>query len=334
MPEYMRLFSSSLHALYTDKAVGTSAEPAQRFRRLRDDTRQDAIIYFKGILPITTKFVMVLKDFFANYHALSYEEWCEMLPDIIEETTACKELAETVLKMHEDLLVPLKKRENDTKIILTEFKDLKNKYEEQKSELEASAKFKYKCGIVFLFIPVVNLVASPLLFSYAKEDTAKAIAKQAQAEIWGTAALTVTKALIPALSNFIKALTTAAAFFQVMEIELQSLIETADNTAYRKQLHYKRMKKEAEDLKALCQSFYAVLPAVRTDFAAIPSEDTDQNFVDIWLEKQLEAIVTKRGRVGKFVQTVLKQTGQMKAILHNPLGAISWNTTQWFKWVT
>ena len=53
---------------------------------------------------------MSIKEYFANYDNLSYEEWCEMLPDILEETTTYKELAQTVKGMYEEMMVPLKRR--------------------------------------------------------------------------------------------------------------------------------------------------------------------------------------------------------------------------------
>ena len=50
------------------------------------------------------------------------------------------------------------------------------------------------------------LIATPLLASFATEDTAKAIAKQAESKLHETAALIVAETLIPALSNFIEGL--------------------------------------------------------------------------------------------------------------------------------
>ena len=82
------------------------------------------MVYLKCILPISVKFVASIKDYFANYEALSYGEWCEMLPDILDETITYKELAYTVLGIYEGLMVPLKKRQDKAKIIMTEFKDL------------------------------------------------------------------------------------------------------------------------------------------------------------------------------------------------------------------
>ena len=46
-------------------------------------------------------------------------------------------------------------------------------------------------------------------------------------------------------------------------------------------------------MKTLYRGFYAVIPEIRTDFQAIPSEGTDQNYIDRWLKKQKKAIQEK-----------------------------------------
>jgi hypothetical protein len=303
MPRDMRIFSLSMRALYTDRAVGTSTDAACKFRKLRDDTRNDAMVYLKCILPVTTKFVMSIKEYFANYDALSYEEWCEMLPDILEETTTYKELAQTVKGMYEGMIVPLKRRQDEAKIIMTEFTDLQREYEKQKEELEAKGETKKSWAIALAFVPYVNVIATPLLALSANDDLAKAVAKQAESEIQATAALVVKSTLIPALTNFIEGLTKAAGFFQVMETELQSFQEKSGIESPKK-LHYMRIRNEAKELKSLCQAFHAVLPAVRTDFEAIPDEGTDQNYVDKWLEKQLAGNEEKRSMAKKFLLSI------------------------------
>ena len=53
------------------------------------------------------------------------------------------------------------------------------------------------------------------------------------------------------------------------------------------------MKTQAKNMKTLCQGFFAVIPEVRTDFLAIPTEGTDQNYIDRWLEKQKKTIQEK-----------------------------------------
>ena len=129
-----------------------------------------------------------------------------MLPDILDETTTYKELAYTVLGMYEALMVPLKKRQDEAKIIMTEFKDLQREYERQKQEFEARARSKSGWAVGLAFVPFVNVIATPLLASSASEDTEKATAKQAESKLHEAAALIVAETLIPALSNFIEGL--------------------------------------------------------------------------------------------------------------------------------
>ncbi|CAB3992352.1 sodium-dependent neutral amino acid transporter B(0)AT3-like, partial [Paramuricea clavata] len=231
MPKNMCLFSLSLRSLYANNAVGTSTDVAQ---------------------------------YFEYYEALDYEEWCEMLPDIRKETTTYKEVAQTLLEMHEELMISLKKREDDAKIIMTVFKGLQSEYEKQKEKLEASAQSKMgwaHWGLSLYFIPGINVIAYHLFKSLANEDTVKAIAKGAESKLNEAGALVVANELIPALSHFIDGLKKVARFFQIVEKELQSFEGKAGKNVESpaKKLHYKVMSKKAKEIKSLCQAFYAVL---------------------------------------------------------------------------
>ena len=304
----MNKFKTS--SLYVLNAVGTNEQPAREFRKLRDDTRNDAMVYLKGILPVSTKFVSSISEFFEYYDALNYEEWCENLPDILQETTGYKELCETVLQMHEDILVPLKKRGDEALLLVTKFKELKQEYEKKKRELEQGAKTKRNWAFGLCFVPIVGAIAAPLLHASTHSDMANAVAKGQQAKIQETASMAVSEALIPALKNFINGIKQAAGFFSAMEQELMKF-ENRASTAVDdpKKLHYMVMKKEARDMKSTCQIFYAVLPDVRTDFLAIPTQGTDQNYVDKWLEKQEKTIREKcraPGLAGMILKAIMK----------------------------
>ena len=173
MAKDMRLFSLTLRSLYVQNAVGTNEELAKEFRRLRDDTRNDAMVYLKGILPISTKLVSSISEYFEYYDALNYEEWCEMLPDILQETTGYKELCETVLQIHSDILVPLKKRGDDALLLVTKFKGLKEEYEENKRKLEERAQTQRNWALVLSYVPHVGPIARLLMdfsasFRYGK----------------------------------------------------------------------------------------------------------------------------------------------------------------------
>ncbi|XP_028399607.1 uncharacterized protein LOC114523008 [Dendronephthya gigantea] len=284
MPESMRLFSLCFRSLYSDNAVGGHSEAAVKFRKIRDDTRQDAMVYLKCVLPATTNFIRSVKEYFGTYEALSYEEWYRMLPDILEDTKAHKDLAQMVLDLYENIMVPLKQREDDATTVMKEFEGLQSKYEEICKEYEATASSKRKWASALLFVPVVNMIACPLLGRAARENTALAVANKMDAEIHGGAAIIVSQTLIPALSNFINGLKKVAGFFQVLEQELKSF-ETKAGKDEPKRLHYKLMCYSARDINSLCCTFFQALPDVRTDFEALPVEDTDKNYVERWLEK-------------------------------------------------
>ena len=294
MPIDMRIFSLTLRSLYAEKAVGTQHELAQKFRKLRDRTRDDAMVYLKGILPTSAKFVASISEYFEYYEALKYEQWVDMIEDILQGATGYRELCEVVLKLHEDILVPLKKRQNEAYILVTEFKDLTEEYERQMKELEAAAHTKRVWAIVLCFVPVIGLIANPILRACANSDLVEAIAKSKQAEISQVASITVATVLIPALENFIDGIKKAAGFFSAMEQELGKFTGKADKAQeHPKKLYYQVMKQEAKDMKSICQTFCAVLPDVRTDFLTIPQEGTDQNYVDKWLENQKKTICEK-----------------------------------------
>ena len=306
MAKDMRLFSLTLRSLYVQNAVGTNEEPAREFRKLRDDTRNDAMVYLKGILPVSTKFVSAISEFFEYYDALNYEDWCENLPDILQETTGYTEVCETVLKMHEEILVPLKNRGNEALLLVTKFKDLQMEYEKEKLKLEQAATNKRNWAFVLCFVPIVSAIAVPLLVASADSAMANAVAKGQQAKVQDTASMAVSEALIPALQSLIDAIKSAAGFFTSMQQKLTSFGSRATNAVDDpKKLHYMMMKNKAKDMKSTCQIFYAVLPDVRTDFLAIPTEGTDQNYVDQWLQKQQE-IIREKCRVPGLAVMILK----------------------------
>ena len=306
----MRIFSLTLRSLYVQNAVGTNEEPAMEFRKLRDDTRNDAMVYLKCILPVSTKFVSSISGYFEYYDALNYEEWCQMLPKILQETTTCKELCGTVFQMHEDILPPLKARKDQASLLVTNFKDLQEEYEKKKRELEQGAEKKRMWAFVLLFVPYVGPIAGALLGASAASDTANAVAKGQQAKIQLAASSAVNEALIPALENFINGIKTAAGVFSAMEQKLVRFENRASNAVDDpKKPYYNMMKKAAGEIRSTCDNFCAILPDVRTDFLVIPTVGTDQNYVDRWLEKQEKTIREKckvPGLAGKVLEALKK----------------------------
>ena len=116
----MRIFSLTMRSLYAEKAVGTNGELAKRLWKICDKTRDDALVYLRGILAISAVFVASISEYLEYYEALEYEEWVDMISDILEETVGYRGLCEAVLKMHEDIIVPSKRRKDEANLMARE----------------------------------------------------------------------------------------------------------------------------------------------------------------------------------------------------------------------
>ena len=287
----IRLFSLTMRSLYAEKAVGTEKEVAKEFRKLRDDTRNDAMVYIEGILPLATEFVSSISAYFDYYDALTFDEWCESISRIRKETTDYKKLCMTLLRLHRDILVTLKKRRDQAGMLVAKVKGLAVEYEKKKEELERKARTQRAWASALFDFPIIGTIVGRLLRAVGDLNLAEATAAGVQANIQELAALAVKETLIPVLEAFTKGISQAASFFSAMEQELQKFENNASKSEFDpRYIFFKVMKVEARDIKSACHVFFAALPDVKTDFQAMPTEGTDRNYVDKWLEKQKKMI--------------------------------------------
>ena len=267
MTNNLRSFSSSMRYLYEEGDSLTFFSGAgMKLKQLRDDSRSDAMVVLKEVLPLSTKFVTSVSSFFDWYEGLEFQQWCNKIPWILQKTVDYRQLSEMLLQKYEATLTPLKKRQDHARRLVTELEDLERSYERKKRELEDTAATKRGWAIGLAFVPVVNLVASPALACSAESDIEEASRQGALAADQKDAARKVSGKLIPALQDFVAGVTKAAGFFSVMEQEFRKFEGKAEKgNDDRKFLHYKVMKKEARDMQSICRVFNAALPEVQRD---------------------------------------------------------------------
>ena len=296
VPKKMKLFSLSMRILYTHNAVGRSSDIAIRFRKLRDDTRNDAVVYVKGVLPVVKQCVSGIKDYFEYYIDLSMDEWWESILDIIVETKHHEETCRALIAMHEDIITNLKKRQDDAKILIDEVEYLSGEYEREAEELMEIAHILGALAIGLAAVPYVNIIATPMFGAAAQYERVEAVRKQKESKFQIATTEVVKQNMVPALSNFVSGLQDIAGFFSALHQELKAIHskgEKARDVEEPKRIHYITMKGKANRIMSGCNGFFAVLPSIRTDLEAIPVEGTDQNYVDRWMEKQKEIIMKK-----------------------------------------
>ena len=135
IPDNMRQFSLCMRSLFAEYAVGTSSDTAQRFRKLRDKTRKNAVVYVKCVLPIVKECVSGINGFFEYYNDLTMDEWLEGLEDIVEETKAQKEACSALIVIHDDITAKMNKQQDAAKSLIDHLTTLSIKYEEEANEL-------------------------------------------------------------------------------------------------------------------------------------------------------------------------------------------------------
>ena len=81
-----------------------------------------------------------------------------MLSDILEETIGYRELCQALLQMHEDILVPLKEKEDQARLTIKELKHLQREIERKRKELEEKAGSERSWAVGLAFVPIVNMI--------------------------------------------------------------------------------------------------------------------------------------------------------------------------------
>jgi len=284
VPEDMRIFSTSMRSLYAEFAVGTSSSTAQRFRELRDDTQRNAVVYVKCVLPVVKQCVSDIKSYFEYYQDVTMDDWWENIDYIAEETKAHKEACDALIAIHDDVIDKLKMRQHDTTIITHEMPHSPAENERISDQPEDHSFFDF-CNCC-----PVNVVP------YDAADLVKDVGRRKETELQIAAAEIVQNKVIPALGKSMDGLKGISCFFKVINRELVTLQTKGSNgrdTEELKRVHHSTMRGKAGQMIKGCNGFFAVLPSIRSDFEAIPTEGTDKNYVDRWMESQQQIIRNK-----------------------------------------
>lgn len=299
IPKDLRIFSTGLRMLFAEIAVSSQSESETQINELRDSMKKDAMVYSKKILPLCTYFVRLISNFFDYYEHLDYKEWLESLSNIITEVKGYQECCSVLIELHKSLMIPLKKREDEARVILSELDHVTKEYKQVKEFCERTAGIGHQWACALLLHESSIPVAVPyLLIGAAEISMAVAAAKDRQCSINEAALVLVRDTLIPALSQFIDGVGRTAGFFSAMQQQLITFQAKADRAESTRDAdcennpenHYKIMKKMASRIHEDCKGFHAIIPQVETDLLAIRDTSTHRNYVDEWLDKRIEEI--------------------------------------------
>ena len=309
VPVNMNLFTSAMLKINTELNVSTVSGNKEliEFKEIRDATRRDGIIYCKEVLPMAEKTITNLSDYMDNYESLEYDEWKEMLPEILADVIQYQDYCEILIRYHEKILTPLKQRAYLARANSDKVSELSKKYKQEVEKLFDQAKdfkewadYSAKIGLItsIFSLGIGGVIGYITSQSYQKEAERLLVekhAKDAQSKIVEEVSALCSTVMIPAMGNFIEGLTVIAAFFSGAKFQLQKMKDNAgggiSNGATKK--YFIKMKSSAKKINRSCLAFAQILPSIRTDMAAIPEHPSDKNFVDLWREEAIKEITAK-----------------------------------------
>jgi len=274
----LKIATLALRSCYTVQASSIA-----EFTKFRKDMTTKAIVYKDKVLPLATLSLQRVKDFMLYFKDLSYEDCLDIADDIAEEARNNQALMVLNRDTHMAMCAEFKRMEDHITVVLKTCK-LEAEEQQKKSEaLSASAEKKMGWAIGLAFIPVVGLVASPLLLKSAAGNRVESIAAGEEAKLAVAAATAIRDALAGALDWYCKAMDRCAGEFQMLASECDSFAGKAEQLAdTNKKAFYVMMNKRADVILDAVSTFLMVSVSAETDLMCLPS-CPEPNYVRQWL---------------------------------------------------
>ena len=298
------IFSTAMRKICCQTLVRADHDGADNFLHLRDETRRKGLIYTEVLLPKTEDMVKKIKDFASEIDVSDFDDWEGDLKKITEGATVAEEACKSLVHLYEKLIIEMKQKEDAATLSAKDLGRLKQIYEEENERLlNAAALHKHKkeklqrLGL-FLALPTLG-IGTWLTKSKAKREqkeidkslSAANVAKQKGEKLTKTAKLT--DFLIPAILSFLTGLTSCCAFLTTTRTELSELREkgTEGQESTWKKRTVNLLRKHANEVESDCKVFISSSTRIRTDLKAIPSEPSDENYVQQWCADQIASLM-------------------------------------------
>lgn len=254
------------------------------FCTFRDECRDLGLIFKDGLYPVSCETVSGLKSFMDYYVELDFEDWKEALEDIIPDARHYETVLRTLTTSYTTLSTDFKSKQDyvarlKEKILL-----------EHKAQLATEAARMKSSGNAEWwgdFVQVCTLgVTDGGNHAKAEQMRNEAIAAKAESQLCLAACDSVKNHLVPALANFVQAMTEISGFFNVLTHDVKDFADTGEKALEeRKKTHWRILKAKGKRIQDSCSTFLFVAPDFISDLDCIP-HGNQPNFVQEWLAKK------------------------------------------------
>lgn len=196
----LEIASLSLRSAYrVDSSVGS-------FVNLRHSVTNEAKVYSIQILPIATTLIRHLQEFSETCDAISFDEFKEVVHELTKEAEENFKFSKYVLELHKAVYTEFKKLEEQAKIVLSDLQMETRRYEAELNKLRRRVRKKVWLALGLAYIPIVNIIALPIVASEQEGINAKKIAISEKKELAVAAAKAIKETLVESIKEFITAI--------------------------------------------------------------------------------------------------------------------------------
>jgi hypothetical protein len=280
----LRFATLALRSCYT-----VNAPSIREFNEFREDLTTKANVYKDKVLPLAQLSLQKVKDFMLYFKDLSFEDCLEIADDIVKESRDNQALMVLNRDTHKEMSVEFKQMEDRIETVLAKC-SLEAKEQQKKSEaMQAEADSKSKWAIGLAFVPLVGLIAAPLLEASASDKRVLAVAAEEEAKLAVAASVVIKETLARALTEYCFAMDRCAGEFEKLASDCESFAGQAEKLSDRKkQTFYKLMNKRADNILDAVSTFQMVRVSAETDLECLPS-CPEPNYVRQWLASKKAA---------------------------------------------
>ena len=275
-------------------------DETKEFVEVRDWIKNHVILYTRHVLPEIEEAIFKVSKIMDNYTDLDYNEWYSYLHRILSDWEEAAAITRNLPYIHAQIVAELNQKIDTLHSAMEKLNVMVNPTNTQNSLSSLSPQFlqiKPKNDEDSTHVPSSSS-AMEMSSSVCKQDNlpnftqekkfAEFFARGKNIKITKKAVETTTKELIPTIRNFIKRLNDFLVLINQYKTEIDNLIKIPREEE-RKRHFTDLQKSNARRIKWQCDRFLIETDSARNNLAAIPSERSDENYVDRWLkEKQKE----------------------------------------------
>lgn len=277
----LKFASLALRSCYS-----VNASSIQEFVDLRASMTNSAMVYKSKVLPLAKASLQQVKDFVIYFQDLSFEECLSIASDIVTEAKANRDLMLLNRDTHKAMAVTFKQMDGKVSKVLKTCELEQKKYEAKAADLRKTAKTKTSWATGLSFIPVVGLIATPLLLDSANSDYNHAVAAKEEAELAVAASMVVKDTLAVAIAKYCFAMDRCAGEFEKIASECETFASQGEKfKESQKRAFYLLMQKRATAILESVREFQMVAVSAETDLECLPAA-ADPNYVQQWLATQ------------------------------------------------